>query len=112
MSVRRFSPSARRVVDFARVNAAALAVLPELLQRWLPDGKRQGAEYLARNPRRDDHRMGSFRINLMTGRWADFATDDARGGDVVSLLAYLDGCRQYEAVQKLTEILAIERGHD
>ena len=37
-------------LDFGRVNAAALTVLPSLLDRWLPDGRKQGAEWVARNP--------------------------------------------------------------
>ena len=45
-------------LDFASVNAAALPVLPDLLARWLPDGKRQGAEWVARNPMRGDRRPG------------------------------------------------------
>ena len=72
-------------LDFGRVNAAALTVLPSLLGRWLPDGRKQGAEWVARNPMRSDRRPGSFSVNTRTGRWADFATGD-RGGDVVSLL--------------------------
>ena len=42
------------------------------------------------NPTRADRRPGSFSVNTRTGRWADFATGD-RGGDVVSLAAYLHG---------------------
>lgn len=80
----------RHRVDFARINAAALARLPELLARWMPDGRVSGREYVARNPTRDDRRPGSFRINLNSGKWADFATGD-RGGDVVSVAAYLAG---------------------
>jgi hypothetical protein len=90
----------RRRVDFDRINAAALARLSELLARWLPDGRAQGREYVARNPTRDDRRPGSFRINMQTGRWADFATGD-RGGDVVSLAAYLGGLSQVEAARRL-----------
>src|SRR5271169_2424653 len=75
-------------IDFARVNRIALAVLPSLLARWLPDGRYEGAEYVVLNPRRVDHRLGSFRVNIRTGRWADFAVEGARGGDVVSLFAY------------------------
>ena len=41
---------------------------------------------------RSDRRPGSFSVNTRTGRWADFATGD-RGGDVVSLAAYLHGLR-------------------
>ena len=100
-------PSAHRRIDFARINTAALAVLPALLQCWLPDGRRQGSEYVARNPRRVDRSLGSFRVNVVTGRWGDFAIDGARGGDVVSLLAYLAGARQREAAQNLAAMLGI-----
>ena len=36
------------------------------------------------NPRRADRHLGSFQINVRTGKWADFATGD-RGGDLISL---------------------------
>ena len=95
-------------VDFQRVNAAALAALPDLLGRWLPDGRRQGAEWVATNPTRGDRRRGSFSVNMRTGRWADFATGD-RGGDVVSLAAYLHRLRQGEAARKLAAMLGLGR---
>ena len=93
-------------LDFGRINAAALAVLPVLLKRWLPDGHRQGHEWVALNPTRADRRPGSFRINLNTGKWADFATGDA-GGDVVSLAAYLAGITQGEAARCLAATLGV-----
>ncbi len=93
-------------VDFDRVNRAALAVLPALLARWLPDGKWHGAEYVARNPNRADRRPGSFKINR-NGHWADWAVD-AKGGDVVSLAAYLAGPSQAEAARELARALGIE----
>ena len=71
-------------VDFAAINAAALAVLPAILRQWLPNGHTIGHEYTARNPTRNDRHAGSFKINVRTGRWADFATGDA-GGDPISL---------------------------
>lgn len=91
-------------IDFAAVNRAALAALPALLRRWLPDGRQVGREYLARNPLRADRRSGSFKINVRTGRWADFATGDA-GGDVISLCAYLAGIGQAEAARSLADML-------
>ena len=94
-------------IDFARVNAAALVVLPVLLARWLPDGRRRGVEWTARNPTRADRRPGSFRVNLRTGRWADFATGEA-GGDVVSLAAYLFGLGQAAAARNLAGALGLE----
>lgn len=96
-------------VDFAAVNKAALSVLPALLQRWLPDGRRAGNEWVARNPRRDDRTLGSFKVNMRTGRWADFATND-KGGDVISLAAYLFDLSQTDASQRIAEMLGMNFG--
>ncbi len=68
---------ARHSIDFAAVNAAALAALPAILLRWLPDGRRLGAEWVCRNPTRADRHAGSFSVNIGTGRWSDFATGTA-----------------------------------
>ena len=95
-------------VDFAAINEAAMACLPALVQRWLPNGRRVGREWEARNPLREDRRPGSFRVNMRTGRWADFALPDARGGDPVSLAAYLSGCSQSEAARSLGRMLGVE----
>jgi hypothetical protein len=97
--------------DFEAISHAALAVLPALLGRWLPGGRFEGSEYIALNPRRSDRHRGSFKINLRTGRWADFACD-ARGGDPVSLSAYLSGLSQTEAALRLATILGIDTGGD
>jgi hypothetical protein len=109
------SPGGRkqhRRINFDRVNHAALAILPRLLERWLPGGRVEGAEYVARNPRRADDRPGSFKINMRTGRWADFAIAGARGGDVVSLAAYLGGIGRVEAAGRLVAMLGIEARDD
>jgi hypothetical protein len=92
--------------DFPAINAAALRELPALLIRWLPDGRVVGCEYEARNPRRADRSIGSFRINLRTGRWADFATGE-RGGDPVSLAAFLFNLSQAEAARQLARMLGV-----
>jgi hypothetical protein len=94
-------------VDFDRVNRAALAALPSLLARWLPDGRNMAGEWVARNPRRADRSPGSFKINLRTCRWSDFATGD-KGGDVISLAAYLAGLGQVEAARDLARALGVE----
>ena len=98
--------SSRRSIDFHAVNAEAIRVLPALVGRWLPQGHRMGREWVALNPRRGDQHLGSFRINLDTGRWADFATDD-RGGDPVSLLAFLNNCSQLDAARDLAAMLGL-----
>ncbi len=94
-------------IDFNRINAAALRALPALLSRWLPDGRREGHEWIARNPNRADRRAGSFSVNMSSGKWGDFATDD-RGGDVVSLAAYLSGATQADAARQLADMLGVK----
>src|SRR3954470_24291047 len=95
-----------RTVAFDMVAAAALPHLPVLVRRWLPGGRREGNEWVALNPRRGDRRPGSFKVNLRTGRWADFATPD-RGGDIISLAAHVFTLSQAEAAQKIAGMLGI-----
>jgi hypothetical protein len=95
-----------RRVDFKQIADAALANAETIVYRWCPDGKRAGNEWIARNPRRSDNKLGSFKINLQTGAWADFA-DGARGGDLISLAAYLFGTSQKEAAVNTAKMLGL-----
>jgi hypothetical protein len=94
-------------IDFGAINRAALAAFPAVLARILPGGKRVGAEIVALNPRRADRRLGSFKINRYNGRWADFATGD-KGGDPISLVAYLADVSQGEAARLLARMLGLD----
>jgi hypothetical protein len=91
-------------LKFEAINAAALPALPAILNRLAPGGSVRGAEWEGRNPRRADRKPGSFKVNIRTGRWADFSTGDA-GGDPISLVAYLAGLGQAEAARRLAEML-------
>ena len=93
--------------DFVRVNNVALSALPAILSRWLPDGKREGNEWIALNPTRIDKSKGSFKVNMQTGKWADFATGD-KGSDIVSLASYLTNSTQTEALFNLAKMLGVE----
>ncbi len=75
-------------IDFEIINASTLRNIRSLLPDLVPDGKMEGGEYVAKNPRRADRSPGSFKINVRNGRWGDFATGDV-GNDPVSLVAYL-----------------------
>ena len=92
--------------DIARLARAALSSAPQLLAAWLPGGRVVGGEYKAKNPTRDDRKAGSFSVSIATGQWADFATDD-RGGDLVSLAAYLRGVTQLQAARALADELGV-----
>ena len=95
----------QRIPDFAAINNAALPVLTALAVRWLPEGRRQGCEWVAGNPRRVDRRPGSFRVNLRTGPMADFAFKVVRSGDPVSPAAYLFGKTHSDSARALAEML-------
>lgn len=94
--------------NIKHVAAAALVNIERILSRWLPGGKMHGHEYQAINPTRTDSKLGSFSINCNTGAWSDFATGD-KGGDLVALLAYLDGVKQGEAAKRLAEFLGLQQ---
>jgi len=103
----------KSIIDFETIGQTALVLAPAILRRLLPDGRVIGREYVAKNPRRQDRRAGSFKINVVTGRWADFATGD-RGGDLIALVAYLEGVTQSEAARLLSRMLGVDLGgqHD
>jgi DNA primase len=91
---------ARLASNAAAVKTAVLAILPELVRQWLPDGEYDGVEYIALNPRRNDRNKGSFRINTFTGQWREYAIGE-RGSDGVSLYAYLRTDGDYRAAFKM-----------
>lgn len=87
-------------IDYQAISMALLARAETIVAEWLPGGHVNGHEYVVRNPTRDDKTAGSFRINLRTGRWADFATSD-RGRDLISLYAYINNTTQSNAAREL-----------
>jgi hypothetical protein len=93
-------------INFEAINRAAIRSLPAIVSRWLPDGAHEGPEWVCLNPRRDDHNLGSFKVNLDNGMWADFATGDC-GGDPVSLAAYLHDLSQVNAAKQLAKMLGV-----
>ncbi|MCL2298371.1 MAG: hypothetical protein FWC38_00795 [Proteobacteria bacterium] len=96
------------MLDFKSIAASALASIETLLAEWLPHGRRDGHEYKSLNPTRADSREGSFSINLNTGAWADFATDD-KGGDLIALYAYLNGVSNAEAAKTIANKLGLAK---
>lgn len=91
--------------DFARIAAAALARADELVPQWLARGRRVGREWLCGSL--SGEAGDSCRVNLATGAWADFATDD-RGGDLISLYAATHNLRPGAAARELARLLGLE----
>jgi uncharacterized protein (DUF927 family) len=94
-------------VDFSAVSLAALGTLDFLLPTLLPGGYRSGGEWVARNPTRNDARHGSFKVNMKTGVWCDFATGD-KGGDAIGLVAYLQRKSRLDAAHELQQLLNVK----
>jgi hypothetical protein len=97
-----------RRIAFELIAKAALANARRIVPALLPHGRRNGREWVALNPRRPDRRLGSFRVRLDAGLWADFAMSDVRGGDLISLTAYVSNISQKEAALALANILGVE----
>lgn len=71
-----------------------------ILRELVGQGRIKGSDYVALNPRRNDRKLGSFRININTGKFYDFATGD-KGGSVIDLAAFIYNCGIVEAAQRL-----------
>ena len=91
----------RDSIDFDSLKRQLLTDARSLVTSWCPGGKVIQHEYVPLNPTRADKKPGSFRINLQTGHWADFATGD-KGGDLIGLYAYVKGLTQVEAARQLS----------
>ncbi len=96
-------------INYQGINQACLGVIQSLLMRWLPDGKIYGHEYVALNPKRNDTKLGSFKVNIYNGKWADFATGD-KGGDLISLASYLSGKSNSQSALELADMLGVQHG--
>src|SRR5262245_19600609 len=94
-------------VDFKAVRSATLSALNFVVPQLLPGGRRESGEWVARNPTRNDAKPGSFKVNLKSGVWRDFATGD-KGGDVIDLKAYLEGKSKVEAARELATMLNVQ----
>ena len=85
---------------FERAKPIALG----LIKTWLPGGYIEGGQWVVKNPTRNDTKAGSFKVNLETGRWNDYADPDgAYGHDAISLYGYLSGLRNYDAAKEILE---------
>lgn len=92
-------------LNFEATKEMAMECIEAILEHWLPDGEQRGKQYVPVNPTRSDSEPGSFQINTENGMWKDFAAGDA-GSDLISLVAYLEGCGQVESAVKILEFIA------
>ena len=71
-------------LDFTGLAQRLLISSETLGPQWLPGGRRRGHEWVCGDLSGGEGT--SLSVNLLSGKWADFATSD-RGGDLISLYA-------------------------
>lgn len=92
-------------VDIKATAQAAIPHIESICAAWLPEGKRQGHDWIARNPTRDDQTAGSFSVSLITGGCIDHATGE-KCHDIISTIRYLDGLpNQGEAARRVADFI-------
>lgn len=90
------------MADFAMIKRNYRNNQIAILRGLVGDGKVEGGDYVALNPRRNDTKAGSFRIDIESGKFHDFATGD-RGGSIIDLAAFVYGCDLVTAARKLQQ---------
>lgn len=86
-------------LDFEGLAEFLLHKINQFLPSWLPGGKIVGREYVCGGIRGGPG--DSFKVNTQTGRWAEFASDNVKGGDMISLFAAIHGIDQGESAKRL-----------
>ena len=71
----------------------------EILKRLVENGKIEGGNYVALNPRRSDKKAGSFRIDIASGKFHDFSTGDS-GSSIIDLVVFVYDCDLLTAAQR------------
>ncbi len=94
-------PGAREP-SFDQVNTAARAAYPRLLEEWFPRGRLHGNEFRVGNLQGDAGQ--SLSVNVKSGVWKEFASDDG-GSDAVSLFSAIHRLGQVEAKNTLAAAL-------
>lgn len=96
-------PTVPNRIDFEGITAQFLPALEEYCHLWLPGGEVQGREYTCGSLLGEPGR--SLKVNLETGKWADFATGE-RGGDPISLYAAIHNVPMGEAARAIARLNA------
>lgn len=98
MSAPNTTHTHRDPIDFAHVSNELSPYIGSIVADICPGGTTRGSEYVAGSTTGGAGR--SFSVNLATGKWADFATNE-RGGDIISLYATVRGLNNAQAAREL-----------
>jgi len=93
----------------ARVAEAARQNAPILLKEWLPEGRLQGDRYTVGSLTGQDGKSLVIWTGEGKGNWKDFARDDDKGSNLVSLYARLKGIQYRDANDELADRFKIAK---
>lgn len=88
-------------MNFQQLSHHLKPYLTTILADISPGGRQEGREYKASSIY--GGQGDSFSFNLDTQKWADFATSDHQGGDIVSLYAAVKSIKQINAAHELAQ---------
>ena len=86
-----------------QIAKAALQHIEGLVSEWYPNGKKHGQEWCVGSLSGEPG--DSLKINLTTGVWKDFASDEKGGGDIVNLWAAKQRCTMSEAAEGVAKAI-------
>jgi hypothetical protein len=92
-------------IKFNELAEALLSRIDTLVPAWLPGGVTRGHEYVCGSLHGGSGTSCS--INLTTGQWADFASDE-KGGDLISLYASMHGLTMGKAALQVARDEGLE----
>jgi predicted P-loop ATPase len=87
-------------MDFQGLAELLIGRSDRLVSSWLPGGRIQGNEFVCASLQ--GGHGDSLKVNLTTGKWADFAKGD-KGRDLISLYASIYNIKNGEAAKVLAE---------
>jgi hypothetical protein len=94
-----------RPINFADLARALLDQIDRLVPMWLPDGVKNGHEYVCGSL--SGGKGKSCSVNMVTGQWSDFATGEA-GNDLISLYGAINGFSNGKAAAEVARELGLE----
>ena len=92
-------------IKFSELADALLSRADTLVQAWLPGGVQRGNEYVCGSL--SGGSGSSCAVNLVNGKWGDFATDE-KGNDLISLYAAIHGLTMGKAAVQIARDEGLE----
>jgi putative DNA primase/helicase len=89
------------MMDFESLASDVLSRWQNFVPTWLPGGKLVGKNYQCSDITGGNGQ--SFKVDITTGVWIDFANDSLKGGDLISLYAAIKNMKQIQAARELSE---------